>query len=169
MNLEEIGEFKEKIITRLIHDPNIIDVLLGDTSSIDDMETALFGSSGSGADGCVYKYEFLPDTQEDAKTFLCVEIVPYKTPEDSVTRYMIYVFMYCTKSIVQTYKRKGTAGTRIDILASDVDKILNGNNEFGIGPLEWQGSEIYKPSIVYYGRMLTYRVCDYRRPRNGNK
>ena len=66
---------------------------------------------------------------------------------------------------MQTYRRKGQAGTRIDILVSDVDKILNGNAEFGIGPLEWMGSSIYKPALPYYGRMLVYRVGTFRRAR----
>lgn len=48
----------------------------------------------------------------------------------------IYVFAYCSKNLMQTYHRKGQAGTRIDILVSDIDKLLNGNKEFGIGPLE---------------------------------
>ena len=66
---------------------------------------------------------------------------------------------------MQTYHRKGQAGTRIDILASDVDKILNGNSEFGIGPLEWAGSNIYKPAQPYYGRVLMYQVGTFRRSR----
>jgi len=165
MNLQDVGIIKEKIVMRLIHDSNIVDVLLGDTSNIEDMDTALFGSYTTGAGGCVYKYEYVPDTQENAKTFLCVEIVPTKTPGDSMIRNYIYVFCFCSKRIISTYKRKGTVGTRVDILMSDVDKILNGNNEFGIGPLEWKGSEIYKPQVGYYGRVATYEVSSYRRPR----
>ena len=73
---------------------------------------------------------------ENSKTFLCVEVVPEQTSGDSITMMTIYVFAYCSKNLMQTYHRKGQAGTRIDILASDIDKLLNGNKEFGIGPLE---------------------------------
>ena len=100
-----------------------------------------------------------------AKTFLCVEVIPEKTSGDSVTEMTVYVFAYCSKNIMQTYRRKGNAGTRIDILISDVDKILNGNDEFGIGPLEWAGSDIYKPAQVYYGRVVMYKVSSFRRRR----
>lgn len=165
MNLEEIGSFKNKVVSKLINDENIIDVLIGDIDSIDDPESAMLGKNGTGKGGCVFKFEYVPDTQEDSKTFLCVEVVPERTNGDSVTEMTIYVFVYCSKNLMQTYRRKGQAGTRVDILASDVDKVLNGNKEFGIGPLEWAGSSIYKPASCYYGRMLVYQVSAFRRPR----
>lgn len=165
MNLEEIGSFKNKIVSKLINDDNILDVLLGDLTDIDDSETALLGKDGSGSGGRVFKFEYIPDTQENSKTFLCVEVVPEETDGDTITDMIIYVFAYCSKNLMQTYHRKGQAGTRIDILVSDIDKILNGNSEFGIGPLEWAGSSIYKPAQPYYGRMLVYRVGTFRRSR----
>lgn len=165
MNLQEIGPFKNKVVQRLVHDENILDVLVGDTSKITDLNVAIFGSTSTGKGGCVYRYEYVPDTQEDAKTFLCIEVVPTKTPGDSVTKFYVYIFAFCSKRIMSTYKRKGTAGNRIDILVSDIDKILNGSTEFGIGPLVWVTSDIYKPSTGYYGRVLTYEVSSFRRTR----
>ena len=165
MNLEEIGSFKNKIVSKLINDSNILDALLGDINDIEDPETALLGKDGSGNGGCVFKFEYIPDTQENSKTFLCVEVVPQEPDGDTITNMVIYVFAYCSKNLMQTYHRKGQAGTRVDILVSDIDKILNGNSEFGIGPLEWAGSSIYKPAQPYYGRMLVYRVGTFRRAR----
>ena len=165
MNREEIGSFKNKIVSKLINDSNILDALLGDINDIEDPETALLGKDGSGNGGCVFKFEYIPDTQENSKTFLCVEVVPQETDGDTITNMIIYVFAYCSKNLMQTYHRKGQAGTRVDILVSDIDKILNGNSEFGIGPLEWAGSSIYKPAQPYYGRMLVYRVGTFRRAR----
>ena len=165
MNLEEIGSFKNKIVSKLINDSNILDALLGDINNVEDPETALLCKDGSGNGGCVFKFEYIPDTQENSKTFLCVEVVPQETDGDTITNMIIYVFAYCSKNLMQTYHRKGQAGTRIDILVSDIDKILNGNSEFGIGPLEWAGSSIYKPAQPYYGRMLVYLVGTFRRAR----
>lgn len=165
MNLDEIGVFKNRVVSKLINDENVLDVLLGNTDDIDDPETLLLGKNGSGEGGCVFKYEYVPDTQENSKTFLCVEVVPEQTSGDSIAMMTIYVFAYCSKNLMQTYHRKGQAGTRIDILVSDIDKLLNGNKEFGIGPLEWAGSSIYKPAQCYYGRMLVYQVGSFRRAR----
>ena len=91
MNLEEIGSFKNKVVSKLINDENILDVLLGDVDNIEDPETALLGKDGSGKGGCVFKYEFVPDTQENSKTFLCVEVVGV----ESVGEFC--VFLVCVK------------------------------------------------------------------------
>lgn len=165
MNLEEIGIFKNRIVSKLIHDNNVVDVLLNGNEGDKDIEVTLLGSDETGTDGCVFEFEYVPDTQETSKTFLCVEVIPEETSGDTITGMSVYVFAYCSKNIMQTYHRKGTAGTRIDILISDIDKILNGNQEFGIGPLEWAGSDIYKPAQIYYGRMIVYRANAFRRPR----
>lgn len=165
MNLEEIGIFKNRIVSKLIHDNNVVDVLLNGNEGDKDPEVALLGSDETGTDGCVFEFEYVPDTQETSKTFLCVEVIPEETSGDTITGMSVYVFAYCSKNIMQTYHRKGTAGTRIDILISDIDKVLNGNQEFGIGPLEWAGSDIYKPAQIYYGRMIVYRANTFRRPR----
>lgn len=165
MNLKEIGEFKNKVISKLINDENIVDVLIGNNKNSENAGSLLLGKDETGKGGCVFKFEYVPDTQEMSKTFLCVEIVPYKTNGDTITDMYLYIFIYCSKDIMQTYHRKQCAGTRIDILASDIDTILNGNSDFGIGPLEWYGSEIYKPAQIYYGRVLTYFVSAFRRNR----
>lgn len=165
MNLEEIGEFKEKIISKLIQNDEILEILIGDLKETEDIEYRLFGDE-KGSGGCIYKFEYVPDVQENSKTFLCIEVVPEKTYGDTITDFILYVFAYCSKDIMQTYKRKKKSGTRIDILMSDIDKILNGNSEFGIGPLEWRGGDIYKPSNPYYGRVSIYSVGSFRRNRS---
>ena len=106
MNLEEVGSFKNKVVSKLINDDNVLDVLLGDIDNVDDPETVLLGKDGSGNGGCVFKYEYVPDTQENSKTFLCIEVVPQETDGDTITDMIIYVFIYfffryfiCTKGI----------------------------------------------------------------------
>lgn len=163
MNLKEIGEFKNKVISKLIHDDNVVDVLIGKNKNKDNKEELLLGIDETGKNGCVFKFEYVPDTQEMSKTFLCVEVIPDKTNGGSVTDMYLYIFIYCSKDIMQTYHRNQSSGTRIDILASDVDRILNGNSDFGIGPLEWDSSNIYKPAQIYYGRVLVYSVSAFRR------
>lgn len=168
MNLSEIGVFKDRIISKLINDKNIVDVLLDHPDEdLDEaeIEAELLGESGTGKEGCVFKYEYVPDIQEQTKTFLCIEIVPVTTSGSTVTELYVYVFVYCSKSIMQTYHRDGCAGTRVDILISDIDKILNGNTEFGIGPLQWESGSIYKPNNPYYGRMSIYSVSVFRKER----
>lgn len=164
MNLEELGVLKDRAVSRLIRDENIVDVLIGDAAKnpYTDIETLLLGENGSGNGGCVFKYEYVPETQEDAKTFLCIEDVPVESPNgNTMVGIKLYVFAYCSKSIMQTYHRSNSSGTRIDILMSDIDKVLNGSREFGIGQLIREDGDIYKPEKTYYGRMAVYSVSTF--------
>ena len=53
------------------------------------------------------------------------------------------------------------------ILAADVGRVLNGNRDIGIGPVEFLTDNIYKPATNYYGRCITYSIQAFNRDRKG--
>ena len=110
MNLDEIGVFKNRVVSKLINNENVLDVLLGNTDDIDDPETLLLGKNGSGEGGCVFKYEYVPDTQENSKTFLCVEVVPEQTSGDSITMMTITCLHIAVKTLCKHIIGKGKLG-----------------------------------------------------------
>jgi len=167
MNLSELGEIKNTAIAKVIKDANVLDVLLGSYNEDEDLDALLFGNEHD-SDGCVFNFEYVPDVQESSKTFLCFEVIPHKTDGDAVMQAYLYVFAYCSKYIMRNYHRDGASGTRVDILMSDVDKILSGNPDFGIGRLRYLEGDIYKPANTYYGRMSVYEVYSHKRDRSLN-
>ena len=66
---------------------------------------------------------------------------------------------------MQNYKKEGRLGTRADILAEDVDRLLNGNPDFGIGRVRFINNDVYKPVNNYYGRSLCYEIQAFNRKR----
>lgn len=162
MNLNELGAYKHKVASIFAKDPAIIDVLLGDVGEDTDTDEMLLGSDPDSC-GHIYEFEYVPDTNETTDTYLCLETVIAKAPTTTSYRVYLYVFAYCHKKIMQSYKRAGKVGTRVDILAADVDKLLNGNDGFGIGKLNLISDDVYKPNNNYYGRCITYEAVDFNR------
>ena len=54
-------------------------------------------------------------------------------------------------------------GIRTDILASEVDKIINGNRNLGLGTVELKKVLRVNPAKDYHGRSLLYRSVDFNR------
>ena len=116
----------------------------------------------------MHKFEYVPDINENADSFLNVETAIARTPgTDTTYNVYLYVFVFCHKSMMENYTRNGMAGTRTDILAADVGRVLNGNRDIGIGPVEFLTDNIYKPATNYYGRCITYSIQAFNRDRKG--
>lgn len=162
MNLSELGAYKHKVAAIFANDPDIIDVLLGKVDEDADTDEMLLGDDEDSC-GHIYEYEYVDDTNETTDTYLCIETVMVKAPTDTAYRVYLYVFAYCHKKIMQSYKKKGRVGTRVDILAENVDRLLNGNKDFGIGRLRLVSDDVYKPNNSYYGRFLCYEAVDFNR------
>lgn len=162
MNLSELGAYKHKVAAIFANDPDIIDILLGKVDEDADTDEMLLGDDEDSC-GHIYEYEYVDDTNETTDTYLCIETVMVKAPTDTAYRVYLYVFAYCHKKIMQSYKKKGRVGTRVDILAENVDRLLNGNKDFGIGRLRLVSNDVYKPNNSYYGRFLCYEAVDFNR------
>ena len=169
MMQEEIGRIKNDVITMFIHDPNIVDALIGPVDEDADVEYLLTGI-GTGSHGHIHKYEYSPEINETADVFLNVETSIGTYPRtDTTCNIYLYVFMLCHKSMMENYVRAGAAGTRIDILYNDVCKLLNGNKSLGIGPARLMMDDIYKPTVNYYGRYATFSIPVYNRNRKAKQ
>lgn len=165
MNLNELGAYKHKVASVFANDPDIIDVLLGPVDEDTDTDEMLLGDDPDSC-GHIFEYEYVDDTNETTDTYLCMETVVAKAPTTTAYRVYLYIFAYCHKKIMQSYKREGKVGTRVDILAADVDRLLNGSKDFGIGKLNLVSDDVYKPNNKYYGRCICYEAVDFNR-RNG--
>lgn len=169
MTHKDIGNLKSDIISLLMNDSDIVDALIGPVDEDADVEY-LLTSTSSGSTGHIHKYEYVPEINETADTFLNVEAVVAKRPESATTYdIFVHVFIFCHKSVMETYHREGMAGTRVDILDADVCRILDGNPNLGIGSMRVLTDEIYKPVVNYYGRVVTYSVNEFSRNRSLHK
>lgn len=164
MNLSELGAYKHKVAGLFASDPDIIDLMLGPVDDDADTDEMLLGDDKDSC-GHIYEFEYTPDINETTDTYLCMETVVAKAPTDTAYRVYLYVFAYCHKKIMQSYKKEGRLGTRADILAEDVDRLLNGNPDFGIGLVRLVNNEVYKPVNNYYGRCLCYEIQSFNRKR----
>lgn len=167
-NLEYLGTYKDKIISKLISSQNIVDIILPNPSDQYEIEDQLRGDETQKLRGYIFPYEFVPGNNEKASTFICIEDVIPSVPTDTSVNVFIYVFVFTHKDLMQ-YKRGGAVGTRVDILASDIDKLLNGSLDLGIKRINLEKVEIYKNSNPdYYGRALLYSVSEFNRDRELN-
>lgn len=168
--LYELGRWKNQIVKRLAKDPSIVDAVLPNADPDSGLEDQLLGNPKSHIDGVILPHQFMPGIQEETKAYICVEITMPEVRTRTTSNLYVVVWEFCHKSILDTYERAGAVGSRADIMAADIDRILNGSDflEGGIGQLELKSVTLFDKFKNYYGYTLLYSVSGFNHGINQN-
>ena len=104
-----------------------------------------------------FPYEYVPDTVETAKTFICCEVDVTDVDNKTFLRPTIYVWVFTHKSKV----RLKEGGLRIDKLTSRIAKLLNKSRMYGLGELALSSAKRFSPITNYQGRVLIFKARDF--------
>lgn len=111
----------------------------------------------------IFPYLYVDDTQTKVLSYICVEVDMPRKPTNTIKNMKIYVWAYCHKSKGNMkYFKKGYIGTKADILADMIERLLRESNKFGIGKLQLDSVEHFFPNSKYYGRQLIYSIPDFK-------
>lgn len=154
MKLDELFEYKNKIMEILCSNEKIIKLITKNDNATIPSKTAQYNQ--------IFPYEYIPETVDNATTFICFDVdVPYvenKTFLDPE----IYIWVFTHKS---NMKIEG-GGVRIDDICVEINNELNGNREIGLGELDLRSVGRFMPIVDYQGRVLTYQARDFNRGRS---
>ena len=151
--LEEIIENKNKIIKLLINSEKIVETINNTTIETPD---ELVGQN-------IFRNLFIPDTQAEAKTYICFDIYTNKVVDKLIKKADIHFWIFCHQSVSDT----GLGYTRVDYIQSQIDRIMNGNYNFGIDSVNLLGNGKFVPNATHNGVELVYRVDDLNQDRIG--
>ena len=142
--LEEIYKIKNAVIDLILESQPIIDAI--------DNSDGLTGKDL--IDENIYRDLYIPDTLAEAKTFICLTAYVNKVQGKLYKDVSLNFYIFTHQSIMNlndTY-------TRVDCIQSEIDKIINGNFDFGIDMAGLKGSYQFRPNAKFGGVELTYNI-----------
>ena len=152
MKLDELYDYKNQLIEDLLTNENIVRLLTNDGEVVDDPANFVFDR--------VFPFEYVPDTKEDAKTFICCDVDIYK----STSRNLFYIpYLYVWEFTHKSKLRLPEGGVRVDRLASEIVDAVNGSRKYGLGELNFDSSKRFAPINDYLGKVLTFHAKDFDR------
>lgn len=108
----------------------------------------------------IFPYEYIPETVDDAKSFICFDVDVTYVSNKTIYIPVIYVWVFTHTS---NLRMPDGSGIRIDRLASAVDHVLNGSRIYGMGELELNTVSRFAPIQSYLGRVLAYTAKEWNR------
>lgn len=151
MHLDELGAYKQTLLTRLAASREIIGLLLNSEDS---------ASPEASLNDVLLPYLHYPDPQNDPKTYICTEVSVPKVLSTDVKRLNIRIYIFTHQSLMHC-PDGGDYKTRPDMLSSVIDRIINTSSDFGFTRLKLESARRYFQDRSYTGYILTYSTSDF--------
>ena len=115
--LEDIFDYKNKLMEELITNQTIVDLIAPNRNYADNPEGLIYKT--------VFPFEYVPDTLEDAATYICYDVDVQKSFDKTYLEPTLYVWVLTHKSLM----RLDEGGVRVDKIVSEITKMLNENTD----------------------------------------
>lgn len=150
MQLEEFFDYKNKLMEDLLTNEEIVK-LLDNSVSMENAKTLAYT--------CVFPYEYIPDTVEYSKSFICFDVDIQESLSKTYLLPTLYIWVFSHKSRL----RLNEGGVQTDKLASEIAKTINGSHFYGLGELNLYSVKRFAPVTDYQGKVMTFHAKDFNR------
>ena len=150
--LEEIPEYKVDLLHEFLKNDDIVKYIGNKDENIYD-PVDLIGVN-------VFPFPYVPDTETEVKTYICMDIYVPRV-KDMLFKDVQIVFNIFSHKDMGTYKGK----SRVDLINIEIDKILNGNYDFGIDKVDLISVLPYIPNNKFSGKQIIYNVPNFNQRR----
>jgi hypothetical protein len=150
MQLSEFFDYKNKLMEDLLTSQDIVS-LLDDEIELKDAHTLAYTH--------VFPYEYIPDTVEHAKTFICFDVDVQESINKTFLLPTLYIWVFSHKSKL----RLPEGGVQTDKLVSEIAKAINGSRFYGLGELDLYSVKRFAPVTDYQGKIMTFHAKEFNR------
>lgn len=148
MQLQDFFDYKNKLMEDLLTSSEIVELLEPDTEDV-------FGLAYSR----IFPYEYIPDTVQEGKTFICFDVDIEKSLNKTFYLPTIRIWVFTHKSKL----RLPEGGVRTDKLCSEISKKINGSKWYGLGELDLESVRRFAPVTDFQGKCMTFQAREYNR------
>ncbi len=150
MQLEEFFDYKNQLMKDLLTSEEVVKLVSG-LIPVSDPFTLAYSQ--------IFPFEYVPETVEDARTFICFDVDIQRAYNKTYFQPTIYIWVFTHKSLLKLPE----GGVRTDKLCSEIAKLINGSRYYGLGELELQSVKRFAPMTDFQGKCITLHATDFNR------
>ena len=155
--LEQLFYYKNHLMEDMLTSEPILRLLS------DDLSLPL--NPGELAYKQVFPCEYVPETVQEGKTFICFDVDVSASEGKSFLFPTIYVWAFTHRSLL----RLPEGGVRTDALCCEIAKTINGSRRYGFGELDLYGLKRFAPMTDYQGKCMIYHTKDWNHQYNSKR
>ncbi len=160
-HIDELVDYNQLIVNKILNSQDVMALIANDpTLNLDSDEAAEWEEH-------VFDHAWIDDTVQEAGAFITVDVDIPNLASGVIKEMRVYVEVLVSKSYMKLSPSlfKGCKGNRRDNIVRQVDKLINGSYDFGIGKLDLVNIRTVTTANKFAGKLLTYEVFDFARDR----
>lgn len=142
--LEEIMTYKQNLMYMFLQSEEI-------TNLIDNPKSESLSETN------IFMYYYVPDTITTVGTYICFDVYAPRVQDRLLKNVELRIDIFSHQDSMAT----GLGYTRVDKLQSIIDKMLNGNKQFGIDEIELKSNVPLVVNNTHRGKTLYYQVLNF--------
>ena len=150
MQLQELFDYKNKLMEDLLTNEKIVK-LINDDIAFEDAASLAYTQ--------VFPCEYVPETAQEGKTYVCFDVDISETVNKTYLLPKIYIWVFAHRSRL----RLPEGGVRTDALCAEIANTINGSRMYGLGELNLYSVRRFAPMTDYQGKVMCYDTCDINR------
>ena len=156
-HLDELIDYTSKIIAALSNSPEVVGLI------VDKAPSEVTEADMDNARNKMFDFDYIDETVQSAGAFIMVDADMVAAPTGTIKDLEVYVQIAVSKTYVKLSPTifKGMRGNRRDNLSRQIDLLLNGSRDFGIGKLQLVTARTANVPSSFTSKLLTYRVPDF--------
>lgn len=160
-HLDEIIDYNSAVISKVLESPDVMKLISDGKYSSEDDNSKKWELH-------VNDHAWVDESVQEASAYVLVDSEVLKAPTGSVKNMTLLVEVVCNKSYMELDSKifPGVKGNRRDNICRQIDLLINGSSEFGIGRLQLSSATLAAAPEGFTARLLTYTVPDYARDRS---
>jgi len=156
MQLQDFFDYKNQLMKDLLTSEAVVHLLDEDLPVEDGIALAYTQ---------VFPFEYLPETVQEGKTFICFDVDVQKSLSKPFLEPTIYIWVFSHKSKL----RLPEGGVRTDKLCHEICKLINGSRMYGLGELDLYSVKRFAPQTDYQGKCMTFDAKEFSRVYDPNR
>jgi len=147
MHLQEFFDYKNTLMKDLLTSDEIVSLMGCTENPLSLAYTQIF------------PYEFIPETVQEGKTFICYDVDIMRSAGNLLYSPSISIWVFTHRSLM----RHPDGGVRVDRLCSSIAEKLNGSLWYGLGELELYSVKRFAPMTDYQGKCMVFHAKEFSR------
>ena len=150
MQLADFFDYKNKLMEDILTNEAIVK-LVNENVEMENAESLAYTQ--------VFPYEFVPETTQEGKTYICFDVDVYEANSKLIYTPVLYIWPFAHKSKL----RLPEGGVRVDAICNEIAKAINGSRFYGLGELELYSCKRFAPQTDYQGKVLVFHAKEINR------
>lgn len=160
MQLQDFFDYKNQLVGDMLTSERIVRLIDEDTP-FDEASRLMYTH--------VFPYEYLPDTIQDGRTFICCDVDVQGTDWGASSRTFIQPVLYVWVCAHRSKLRLPEGGVRTDALCAEICSKVNGSLMYGMGALDLYAVKRFAPMTDYNGKVMVFHAREFSKQYNPDK